>query len=93
MAALPSRVSVSLVAADHAVWSGEVKMVTATTTEGELGVLPGHAPLLGRLVDGSVVKLETDEGDRVFEVQGGYLSVTEDGVSMPVASAKEVLAS
>ena len=43
--------TVELVAADRTVWSGEATMVIARTTEGELGVLPGHAPLLGQLAD------------------------------------------
>jgi F-type H+-transporting ATPase subunit epsilon len=90
MAELPSHLLVSIVAADRAVWSGQAKMVTATTTEGELGVLPGHAPLLGQLIDGSQVKIETADGDHLFEVQGGFLSVTDEGVSIPVESAERV---
>ena len=39
---------VELVAVERKIWSGEATMVIARTTEGELGVLPGHAPLLGR---------------------------------------------
>ena len=38
---------VELVAVERKIWSGEATMVIARTTEGELGVLPGHAPLLG----------------------------------------------
>ena len=40
---------VELVAVERKIWSGEATMVIARTTEGELGVLPGHAPLLGEL--------------------------------------------
>ena len=39
---------VELVAADRRVWSGEASMVVARTVEGEMGVLPGHAPVLAR---------------------------------------------
>ena len=56
---------VELVAADRTVWSGEATMVIARTTEGELGVLPGHAPLLGELAGGGVVTIRTDSGDDV----------------------------
>jgi F-type H+-transporting ATPase subunit epsilon len=35
---------VELVAVERKIWSGEATMVIARTTEGELGVLPGHAP-------------------------------------------------
>ena len=42
---------VELVSVEREVWSGEATQVTARTTEGEIGVLPGHAPLLGQLAD------------------------------------------
>lgn len=90
MAELPDQLAVSVVAADGAVWSGQARMVIATTTEGDLGVLPGHAPLLGQLVDDSRVTIQTSEGDHAFEVRGGFLSVTDAGVSLPVESAERV---
>ena len=46
---------VELVAADRTVWTGEATMVIARTSDGEVGVLPHHAPLLGTLVDGAVL--------------------------------------
>ena len=74
---------VELVAVERTIWSGEASMVIARTTEGELGVLPGHAPLLGQLADGGVVRIREDGGsEMVFAVHGGFLSVTEDGVSI-----------
>ena len=42
---------VELVSVEREVWSGEASMVVARTTEGEIGVLPGHAPLLGQLAE------------------------------------------
>ena len=54
---------VELVAADRLVWSGQATMVIARTTEGELGVLPGHAPLLGQLAPGGVVTIRTESGE------------------------------
>jgi F-type H+-transporting ATPase subunit epsilon len=76
-------VHVELVAVERLLWSGEARMVIARTTEGELGVLPGHAPLLGQLADGGVVRIQEDGGQElVFAVHGGFLSVTEDGVSI-----------
>jgi F-type H+-transporting ATPase subunit epsilon len=40
---------VELVSADQRVWSGEASMIVAKTTEGDIGVLPGHAPVLAVL--------------------------------------------
>jgi F-type H+-transporting ATPase subunit epsilon len=58
-------------------------MVIARTTEGELGILPGHAPLLGELAEGWVVRIQQVDGDElVAAVHGGFLSVTGEGVSI-----------
>jgi len=75
--------NVELVAVERPIWSGEATMVLARTTEGELGIMPGHAPLLGQLADGWPVRIHRDgEDDLVAAVHGGFLSVTADGVSV-----------
>jgi F-type H+-transporting ATPase subunit epsilon len=80
---------VELVAVERRLWSGEARMVIARTTEGELGVLPGHAPLLGELAEGGVVTIRTEEGnDVVVAAHGGFLSVTERGVSILAETAE-----
>ena len=76
-------VHVELVAVERLLWSGEATMVIARTTEGELGILPRHAPLLGQLADGGVVRIKQEGGDElVVAVHGGFLSVTDEGVSI-----------
>ncbi len=73
---------VELVAADRTVWSGEADMVIARTTEGDIGVLPNHAPTLSLMVDG-VVEVNTAEGEVwVAAVDDGFLSVAENRVSV-----------
>jgi F-type H+-transporting ATPase subunit epsilon len=80
---------VELVAVERKIWSGEARMVIARTTEGELGVLPGHAPLLGQLAEGGVVTIRGAEGeDLVVAAHGGFLSVTEKGVSILAETAE-----
>jgi F-type H+-transporting ATPase subunit epsilon len=73
---------VELVAADRTVWSGEAEMVIARTTEGDVGVLRGHAPLLSVLTDAVVEISTTDDGVVVAAVDGGFLSVANDRVSV-----------
>jgi F-type H+-transporting ATPase subunit epsilon len=74
--------TVSLVAADRVVWSGEASMVIARTTEGDVGILPNHAPLLSLLVDG-VVDIRTPEGETwVAAVDAGFLSVADNRISI-----------
>lgn len=71
---------VELVAADRTVWSGEASLVVARTTEGELGVLPGHTPILGALVQGEVRISPTSGSAVTATIDGGFLSVEHDRV-------------
>lgn len=73
---------VELVAADRRVWSGPARMVIAKTTDGDLGVLPGHAPLLGVLLNGTVQIRREGGGNVVAAVHGGFLSVANNQVSV-----------
>ena len=73
---------VELVAADRTVWSGEATMVIARTTEGDVGVLRNHAPILSLLLDG-VVDIETTDGETLIAaVDAGFLSVATNRVSI-----------
>lgn len=83
-----AEMAVELVAVERKVWSGTATSVFGRTTEGELGVLPGHVPLLGELVDG-VVTIETTDGETVTAaVHGGFLSVTGERVSVLAETAE-----
>jgi F-type H+-transporting ATPase subunit epsilon len=74
--------NVALVSPTEQVWSGEASFVSARTTEGELGVLPGHTPIFGVLVDGLVSIKGTDGTTKEFNVKGGFLSVSNNRVSI-----------
>jgi F-type H+-transporting ATPase subunit epsilon len=81
--------SVELVAVERQVWSGHARSVFAETTVGELGILPGHTPLLGELVEGGIVKVTTTDDETVTAaVFGGFLSVTGDKVSVLAEAAE-----
>jgi F-type H+-transporting ATPase subunit epsilon len=81
--------SVELVAVERQVWSGRASSVFAETTVGELGILPGHTPLLGELVEGGIVKVTTTDGEiMTAAVFGGFLSVTNDKVSVLAEAAE-----
>lgn len=75
---------VALVSPEREVWTGEAREVFARTLEGEIGILPDHSPVLGVLVDGSVVKITpTDESEPVLAMVGsGFLSVADNEVSV-----------
>ena len=73
---------VELVSVEREIWRGEASSVTARTTEGEIGILPGHAPLLGQLAEGFTVEIVQADGRVVAAVHGGFLSVTDNGVTI-----------
>ena len=76
------QLQVELVAADRKVWEGEAKQVSARTVEGELGILPGHTPLLGVLVSGDV-RIESMAGQiHAAAIDSGFLSVDHDRVTI-----------
>jgi len=79
---------VQVVSVEALVWSGESEMVVARTTEGELAVLAGHAPLLGQLKEPSRVRIKVSGGDEIgFDVAGGFLSVSNDDVTVLAETA------
>jgi len=73
---------IELVAADRVVWSGQASMVIARTVEGDLGVLPNHAPLLSLLVPGVVEITPTEGAPFKAAVEEGFLSVANNRVSI-----------
>lgn len=90
---MANQLHVELVAVEEKVWSGDAEMVVARTTEGELGVLPGHAPLLGQLAEPGQVRIKLAGGEQIaFDVAGGFLSVTGSGVTVLAESATPVTA-
>lgn len=71
-----------IVSAEQDIFSGRVTSVTVTGTLGELGILPGHAPLLTGIRPGPV-KLKFDNGDeQVFFASGGFLEVQPSVVTV-----------
>ena len=80
---------VELVAVERPIWSGPATMVIARTSEGEIGLLPGHSPLLAVLEPGWVVRIKPEAGGELrFAVHGGFLAVREGSVSILAESAE-----
>ncbi len=80
---------VELVAVERQLWAGQALQVSARTLDGDIGVLPGHAPILGVLADGGVVRIKRAEGDElVAAVHGGFVSVSSDVVRVLAESAE-----
>ncbi len=78
-----AEITAELVAVERRLWEGKATQVTAVTTEGEIGILPGHQPLLGQLVNNGTVSITTPEGEKLYAaVEGGFISVSSAKISI-----------
>lgn len=77
----------NVVSASEAIYSGEVKMLVATGVEGELGIMPGHIPLVTLLKPGPVRVLLKDDTEEIVYVSGGVLEVQPQSVTVLADSA------
>ncbi|OCG74307.1 F0F1 ATP synthase subunit epsilon [Microbacterium sediminis] len=78
---------VSLVSAEAEVWSGEAKLVVTTTTEGQIGFMTGHEPVLAILGDGPVRITQTDDSVIEATAGDGFVSVESDRVTIVAGHA------
>jgi F-type H+-transporting ATPase subunit epsilon len=87
---MASSLTVSVVSADKEVWSGEASMVVAKTTEGEIGILPGHEPMLAILAQGEIeVRITPLDGAKInVNADNGFLSVENNNVAVVAALAE-----
>jgi F-type H+-transporting ATPase subunit epsilon len=81
--------SVELVAVERRLWSGDATFVFARTTEGEIGVLPGHEPTMAQLEQAALVRIDTPQGESITAaVHGGFLSISPEGVTVLAEAAE-----
>jgi F-type H+-transporting ATPase subunit epsilon len=73
---------VDVVAADRRVWEGRAISVIARTTEGDIGIMANHEPLLAVLVPCAAEVLTVDGKREVIAVDGGFISVAENRVAI-----------
>ncbi len=77
-----SVLEVEVVAAQGIAWYGSALTVIARTTEGDIGILPNHEPLLASLVPCAAEVLTADGNREVVVVDGGFISVADNRVSL-----------
>lgn len=73
---------VEVVSADQVVWSGKGTNIIAKTTDGDIGILAGHSPVLAVLVPSSVEIVCPDGSREIVAVDGGFISVAQGRVSV-----------
>ncbi|ERG63706.1 MULTISPECIES: F0F1 ATP synthase subunit epsilon [Agrococcus] len=80
--------TVSIVSAAAEVWTGEATQVIARTTEGEIGILRGHEPVLAVLAEGQVRVTDASGTVHAVDAEDGFLSVDHDRVEIVARNAK-----
>lgn len=75
-------IQLDIVSAESSIFKGEVRFVSVTGTVGELGIHPGHAPLLTVLKPGQIHATLADGKEEVFYMSGGMLEVQPSMVSI-----------
>jgi F-type H+-transporting ATPase subunit epsilon len=83
-----STIRLDFVSQDHAVFSGDVWEIIAPGSEGQLGILPKHAPLMTILTPGEVIVKREGQDDLYFAVSGGWMEVRPDKVTILARTAE-----
>lgn len=80
---------VSVISPERRVFEGEAEMVVARAWDGDIGIMRGHAPLMALLGTGEL-RLKSAGEERRFRVDGGFLQVVDDRVTV-LSEAAEAL--
>jgi F-type H+-transporting ATPase subunit epsilon len=84
---MANKIRLDIVTPDRMVYSADVNMVIARATDGDLGILPGHAPLIAGL-EIWPLRIQTDEGESLFSVCGGFIEVRPQKITVLAGCAE-----
>jgi F-type H+-transporting ATPase subunit epsilon len=83
---MADRLTVAIISPEKTIYEGEADMVVAPAWDGEVGVLRGHAPMLVLLGAGEM-RVSTGGSEQRFRVEGGFMQVADDVVTVLSESA------
>ena len=75
---------VNIVSADRPIWSGQARSVTVPGTQGSMGIMPDHEPVLALLQEGNIRVQATDGGRQSFHVDNGFASFDSNKLTVAV---------
>ena len=75
-------VNLDVVSAEESLFSGSIKSLQITGSEGELGIMPGHAPLLTSLKPGMARIVKHNDEEEIIYLSGGMLEVQPNHVTV-----------
>ena len=84
---MAATVECDIVSAEQEIFKGQVEMLIATGLLGDLGITPGHAPLLTELKPGPIRLVTVGGEEEIFYVSGGFLEVQPNQVKILADSA------
>lgn len=74
--------TLDIVSAEEAIFSGPVSFLVVTGALGELGIMPGHSPLLTKVKPGSIRLVDNEKQESLFYISGGILEVQASVVTI-----------
>ncbi|MCZ8205252.1 ATP synthase F1 subunit epsilon [Gemmatimonas sp.] len=84
-----AELKVSVISPERVLYEGAARGVIAPAFDGEVGILPMHAPLMTLLGRG-ILRVDTAGGEQRFQVDGGFLQVVDDAVRVVTEQASAV---
>lgn len=86
-----STMQVNIVAADHPVWHGTATSVIIPASEGSMGILPDHEPILSVVKGGTLTVVDADKERHYFEVADGFISFDTNKLTVAVERGRDVV--
>ncbi|WP_017570763.1 F0F1 ATP synthase subunit epsilon [Nocardiopsis halotolerans] len=89
---MSKKLFVEIVSPEREIWAGEGDMIIAKTVEGEIGIQPGHVPVLSLLANDAVVRVlgARESGEVRAAAHGGFVSISDDGRVSILAETAEL---
>jgi F-type H+-transporting ATPase subunit epsilon len=79
---MAATMQLDIASTESRIFSGRVESMVCTGTLGDMGILPGHAPLLSALIPGPVRIMTAEGQEMIFYVSGGYVEVQPSVVNI-----------
>ena len=84
---MANTIRLEVVTPERLVYSQDVNMVIARATDGDIGILPGHAPLIAGL-NIAPLRIKLDDTEQQLAVSGGFIEVTPEKITVLAATAE-----
>lgn len=84
---MANTIRLEIVTPERSVYNKDVEMVIARATDGDIGILPGHAPLIAGLAI-APLRIKTGDGEEQLAVTGGFIEVQPEKITILAAAAE-----